>query len=178
MKKNCITFVLIGIILLSVLFFALDSKKTETEYLRIHVRANSNLEQDQLIKYELKDKIVAYLTPYVADLHTKSQAISFLNGKISSLEDVCNNSLKSKGFNYKAKVEIKTEYFPTRVYEEVTLEAGYYDSIIVSLGEAKGENWWCVVYPPLCFVKSAPIKYRSKILQIIEKFKEAKWENL
>ena len=172
MKKNCIIFILIGIISLTVVFFSVEKRESvSTEYLRIHVRANSNEEKDQQIKYQIKDRLVAYLTPFVAQASTKSQAISLLNEKSEQMESICNSYLSLKGFNYSAKVKIVNEYFPTRVYEDTTLESGYYDSIIVELGSAKGDNWWCVVYPPLCFVNSAPVSYRSKILEIINNFK-------
>ena len=171
MKKNGIIFLIIGIICLTVVFFAVQ-RETTTEYLRIHVRANSNLQVDQDVKYEIKDNLVTFLTPFIAEVSSKSEAISLLNDKKEQMEDICNAYLNQQGFSYGAKVEIKSEYFPSRVYEDTTLKAGVYDAIIVSLGEAKGDNWWCVVYPPLCFVKSAPIKYRSKILKIIEKFKQ------
>ena len=60
--------------------------------------------------------------------------------------------LRQKGFNYVSNVKINNEYFPSRTYENTTLESGYYDAVIIELGEAKGDNWWCVMYPPLCFV--------------------------
>jgi len=170
MKKNGITFFLLAIIVLSIVIVACRTGKTETEYLRIHVRANSSLQQDQDVKYIIKDDLVSYLTPFIAEVKSKSEAISLLNSKTTQMEAICNNRLKSRGLTYSASVSIVEEYFPTRVYDDVTLEAGYYDAIIVSLGEAKGDNWWCVVYPPLCFVKNAPVKYKSKLLEIIKKF--------
>ena len=96
-----------------------------------------------------------------------------LNDKKSTLQNICNAYLVAKGFTYKAKVSIKQEYFPTRIYDDLTLDAGYYDAIIVELGKAEGDNWWCVVYPPLCFAapRGKNVIYKSKILEIIEKFK-------
>ncbi len=172
MKKFSITFILLSIIILLVVVGANFTGETKTEYLRIHVRANSNQAVDQNVKYELKDKIVAYLTPYIANVNDKSGAISLLNDKKETLQSICNAYLLAKGFNYKAKVSIKQEYFPTRVYDDLTLNAGYYEAIIVELGKGEGDNWWCVVYPPLCFVENAPVKYRSKLLEIINKYKK------
>ena len=171
MKKTCITLILLAIIVLSIVVGANFTGKTQTEYLRIHVRANSNELVDQNIKYELKDKIIEYLTPFIAEISTKSQAISLLNEQKSVLQSICNSILKAKGFNYLARVNIANEYFPTRIYQDLTLNAGYYDAIIIELGEAKGDNWWCVVYPPLCFVENSPVKYRSKLIEIINKFR-------
>ena len=79
--------------------------------------------------------------------------------------------LSKNGFDYKSKVVVRNELFPTRVYDGFTLEEGFYDALIVNLGNAQGDNWWCVVYPPLCFTGSkTPIKYKSKILEIIKEF--------
>ena len=146
---------------------------TSVEYLRIHIRANSNSEVDQSVKYEIKDKLVSYLTPYIANCTTKQDAEKLLNEKKQEIERLIDNHLKLKGFNYFSNVVVRNEKFPTRVYGEFTLEEGFYDAVIVELGKAKGDNWWCVVYPPLCFTgNGCGVKYKSKILEIIKEFKE------
>ena len=81
----------------------------------------------------------------------------------------------ANGFNYGCKAYIDAENFPTRSYDDVVLEAGVYDALILNLGSGKGDNWWCVVYPPLCFIGGNDngqnnIVYRSKLLEIIEDF--------
>ena len=79
--------------------------------------------------------------------------------------------LKKNGKNYVCTAQIKTEEFPTRVYEDLTLERGFYDALILNLGSGKGDNWWCVVYPPLCFVgEGTGYVYKSKLLAIINSF--------
>lgn len=76
-------------------------------------------------------------------------------------------------FSYRSKASVREEEFPTRVYEDLTLDAGYYDALILELGSGKGDNWWCVVYPPLCFTGGeCGYVYKSKILEIIESFKK------
>ena len=73
--------------------------------------------------------------------------------------------------NYRSRAEVRKEYFPTRVYDGATLEAGDYEALIIELGEGTGDNWWCVIYPPLCFTSaSADVQYRSIIKDIIDKF--------
>lgn len=174
MRKKGITLILIGIISLTAIYFAFRQEKEATvEYLRIHVRANSNSQADQLVKYEIKDRIVEFLTPYVADCNSKKEAVSKLNSLTDGMTKIANDCLKEKGFSYRAKTEIRQEYFPTRVYDGECLPEGVYDSIIVELGEAEGDNWWCVVYPPLCFYsETTPVKFKSKIAEIIRQFKE------
>lgn len=174
MSKKGITLFLIGIISLTAIFFAFRrEKQTTTEYLRIHVRANSNLQADQTVKYEIKDRLVEFLTPYIVQCESKEQAISQLKSLRERMTKIANDCLAEKGFSYRAKTEIRQEYFPTRVYDGECLSEGVYDSVIVELGEAKGDNWWCVVYPPLCFYSDAtPVRFKSKIAEIIRRFKE------
>ena len=171
MKKPLILFVLISIIL-AILLVGSENQKDNACYLRIHVRANSNLESDQSVKYLVKDELVNYLTPYIANCNTKEEALNLITSKKLEMEEISNAVLNSNGFEYLAKITIKNELFPTRTYEDFTLEEGFYDAIIVSLGDAKGDNWWCVVYPPLCFSTAKNTVYKSKILEIIEEFKE------
>ena len=173
MKKICISFLFIAIILLSVIGLTLPSPTKHTEYLRIHIRANSNQAIDQSVKYEIKDKIVEYLTPYIAECDTRKKAETLLVDRLENIEQVADAVLFSKGFNYKSKADVKDEKFPTRTYDELTLPAGEYRALIVELGDGKGDNWWCVVYPPLCFVgEGTRYVYKSKILEIINQFKE------
>ena len=80
--------------------------------------------------------------------------------------------LKQNGFDYSAKAKVNNEYFPTRSYETLTLEDGFYDALIVELGSGTGDNWWCVIYPPLCFsenTNSSDVKYSSIIAELIKR---------
>ena len=86
--------------------------------------------------------------------------------------DAARAVLAANGFSYVSRAQIRREDFPSRVYEGVTLEAGIYDALIVELGSGEGANWWCVVYPPLCFAgeTGADVQYRSRIWEIIQGF--------
>lgn len=175
MKKKCISILVIAIIILSGIGFLLPSGNTE--YLRIHIRANSNAEIDQSVKYAVKDAVVSFLTPIVAECDTKEKAEAAINDNLKNIEAVADRVLEEKGFTYKSSAKINNEKFPTRVYDDLTLESGYYDALIINLGEGAGNNWWCVVYPPLCFTGSGNYVYRSKVLEIIRRFKENKEKN-
>ena len=95
-----------------------------------------------------------------------------MEGLIPQIEEVCDSALRARGYTYGARAQIRREKFPTRVYGELTLEEGVYDALIIELGEGVGDNWWCVIYPPLCFTSaSADVEYRSIIYDIINKFK-------
>ncbi len=178
MKKFCIIFLLSIIISLTAVGFSpafkgLSSEPTaRTEYLRIHIRAHSNDQADQAVKYAVRDELVAYLTPIVAECKTRDQAAETLRARLTELEERAKKALTEKGFLYGAAADVKTERFPTRIYGEYTLEEGEYLALIVYLGDGAGANWWCVVYPPLCFVGEAQnTVYKSKIVEIIADWK-------
>lgn len=151
------------------------SESENDQYLRIHIRANSNSDVDQEVKYQIRDKVVDYLTPYIANCSTKEEMERVISNNLLGINAVCDAVLREKGFDYVANSKVCNEYFPTRTYGELTLEQGYYDALIVELGEAQGNNWWCVVYPPLCFVNAKEIdgknfRYKSKIVELIKQW--------
>lgn len=176
MKKVCIIFLLSIIISVTAIgVFSPTAKQSgaSTQYIRIHIRADSDENEAQAVKYVVRDKLVETLTPIVATCTSFENAEKTVRANESYLSAVATQTLKEYGFSYDAVAKLKTEYFPTRVYGEYTLEAGEYLALIVELGEAKGQNWWCVIYPPLCFAgqTNMPVKYKSKILEIIESWK-------
>ena len=165
MKKIGITFVCCCIILVVGCFVGCVTPKSE--YLRIHIRANSNAYYDQEIKYEVRDLVVNYLTPLVSNCTSKVQVLNVIENEKSSVKALIDQLLTKNGYNYRAKISVRNENFPSRVYEGLTLQAGYYDALIIELGDGVGDNWWCVVYPPLCFSGKEDINYRSKIFDLI-----------
>lgn len=176
MKKIIFSIIgLICIVTLAVVFSVKREDKNEQTYLRVHIRANSNSNEDQSVKMEVKKAVVDYLTPKIAEGSTFDEVYKILGENLSGIEEVANNVLASKGFTYKSHAALREEYFPSRSYNEITLENGYYDALILNLGSGEGNNWWCVVYPPLCFIgaegnASGNIKYKSKFIEIIQKF--------
>jgi stage II sporulation protein R len=171
MKKVCISFLALAIIVLSVVGIGMEKPQPEREYLRIHIRANSNLQNEQEVKYKVKDKIIEYLTPYIVQCDTKQKAKTLLTTRLEQIEFIANRELKQNGFDYTANASVKKETFPTRVYDGVELKSGVYEALIIQLGSGEGDNWWCVVYPPLCFATTdANVVYKSKIKEIIERF--------
>lgn len=172
MKKAGLVILLAALILALIAFAPQES---EEQYFRIHIRANSNSQTDQAVKYKVKDEIVNYLTPYLAECEDFGSAMKMIERRISGIEAVADRVLRENGFTYKSKASVRQEEFPTRSYDGYVLESGVYDALIVALGSGMGDNWWCVVYPPLCFINASPngsneIRYRSKLLEIIENF--------
>lgn len=158
------------VIVLIFLFCPLQTS-TEVEYLRIHIRANSNSVEDQNVKYKVKDQVVEALIPLLSEIRTFDDAVLAVQENFGMIENVANSVLEEEGFDYKSKAKLKNEYFPTRVYENITLEEGYYDALILELGSGTGDNWWCIVFPAFCFTKtqnSDNIVYISLIWEIIK----------
>jgi len=183
MKKLCIIFLLSIIIILTAVGFPTSNELTgissadkQTQYLRMHIRANSDCAQDQAVKYKVRDALVAYLTPLVAECTSLKKAEQIISSQTSRLSFEAERVLKDEGFFYGANAEVKWENFPTRIYDKHILEAGEYLSLIVNLGSGSGANWWCVVYPPLCFAapSGTNVKYKSKILEIIRRWQEGR----
>ena len=143
-----------------------------SEYLRIHIRANSNSEIDQSIKYSIKDAVVDVMIPFLSECKSKKEAELAISNNFDLIEETANKVFSNNGFSYLAKARLAKEEFPTRDYNGFSLEKGFYDALIIDLGSGKGNNWWCVVYPPLCFLKTNPsgqgVIYKSKIIKIIK----------
>lgn len=176
MKKILIVIALVLTVAATVFIVKASSvEKTEAyaDYLRIHVRANSNSAEDQQVKYEVKDEVVKFITPFVKECVDKERAIEVMNELLPEIEKVCDKALRERGYTYGARAQIRDEKFPTRVYGDLTLDEGVYDALIIELGTGTGDNWWCVIYPPLCFTSaSADVEYRSIIADIINKFRK------
>ncbi len=174
MKK----FLVCTVIIAAIAGLALGFGKRETAggaeaYLRVHIRANSNSQEDQEVKYRVRDAVVTFLTPEISGCETKEDAMALIGRELPEIERVAERVLAEHGFCYGARASLKREEFPTRVYERATLAAGVYDALILELGTGTGDNWWCVVYPPLCFSEgNGNIVYRSKIAEIIRSFYE------
>ena len=154
MKRKIFSRIIVGVFLLLVLAASI-CEKTQGDIasgmLRLHIVANSDDEADQKIKLEVRDAIIEASKEIISDDNDKN----LTNDEKEKLVGVAENVLRSKGADYDAVLMSGNYYFPTRQYENITLPAGNYDAIKVVLGEGKGQNWWCVMYPPLCFTQSA-----------------------
>ena len=106
--------------------------------IRFHVRADSDSEEDQEVKLKVKQAVVDYIRPMLSESE--------------SIKEVAVSTLRDNGFDDDVRVYFERSYFPVKSYGDVTFPAGYYEAFRIDIGEAEGKNWWCVLYPPLCFV--------------------------
>lgn len=119
---------------------------------RLHVIANSDSQEDQDLKYKVRDNLLDYMNSICKNCESKEEAISIVEKNKTTFEQIAMDTIKEQGYSYSVKINIGNFEFPTKNYGDISLPAGYYDALRVEIGEAKGQNWWCVMFPPLCFV--------------------------
>ena len=119
---------------------------------RLHILANSDSEEDQNLKIKVRNRLLEYMNLICNNCTSKSEAISTAKQHEDTFKEIALKTIKDEGYNYDVKIQIGNFNFPTKKYGDITLPSGYYDALRVEIGEAKGHNWWCVMFPPLCFV--------------------------
>lgn len=161
MKKNIIKILLILFLLVLYVFISADtyavniSNELSSNLLRLHVIANSDSTEDQNLKLKVRDALLDYMSKNLANVSSKSEAIDLISKNSDELTKIAKNIITSEGYNYDVNISIENTYFPTKNYYNISLPSGYYDSVRVKIGSASGKNWWCVMFPPLCFIDSS-----------------------
>lgn len=156
-KKVKYSFFLIFLLCIYIFICAISyvnavSSDIENSVFRLHVIANSNSEEDQNLKYIVRDNLIAYMNKLIDDQCSKEDVINIANSHKDEFYSIAKQTILNNGYNYDVTIEIGNYDFPTKHYGDISLPAGYYDALKVKIGDAKGENWWCVMFPPLCFV--------------------------
>lgn len=119
---------------------------------RLHVIANSNSEEDQNLKYKVRDALIEYMNSISKGVSSKEEAIKIAEENKENFYNIAKKVINDNGFNYNVNINIGNFSFPTKTYGDISLPAGFYDALKVEIGEASGRNWWCVMFPSLCFV--------------------------
>ena len=122
---------------------------------RLHIIANSDSSADQELKLKVRDKIIEYMNTLTSNSSDKKDVISIVNNHLDSFKEIALNTIKENGYNYDVNIEIGNFHFPTKSYGDISFPAGNYDALKIEIGDAIGQNWWCVLFPPLCFVNSS-----------------------
>lgn len=152
-KLALIIFLLTTFIIVSAISYvtAVSNNISESVF-RLHVIANSDSDEDQQLKYIVRDNLIQYMNTLTQNITSKEAAIKIAKEHEKDFYDIAVKTIKDNGYDYDVKVEIGNSYFPTKYYGDISLPAGYYDALKVEIGESAGRNWWCVMFPPLCFV--------------------------
>lgn len=148
--KLSILFGLISAMLLSVSHFNVLCDDLRENVLRLHIIANSDSVADQNLKILIRDEILNETSDLFLNVTDLEDAKQKVGTSLNEFEEIAKRVIVENGFNYDAVAYVEEKYFDTRVYDEFTLPAGYYPSLVIELGEAKGKNWWCVVFPTVC----------------------------
>ncbi len=127
-----------------------EQQEIAQKIVRLHVRANSDTEEDQKVKLQVRDAVLQQVQAVTADCTNSQEAICVLEDYLPDLAQTASETLKSLGKPDTVRVSLRNETFPTRNYDTFSLPAGNYAALRVDIGAAEGHNWWCVVFPTLC----------------------------
>ena len=119
---------------------------------RLHVLANSDSLEDQNLKYIVRDKVLEYINGISLGINQKEDFIKLITDQSDKIKEIAKQTILDNGYDYDVTVEIGNFAFPTKTYGDISLPASYYDAVRIKIGNAEGQNWWCVMFPPLCFV--------------------------
>ncbi|MGG7214551.1 stage II sporulation protein R [Clostridium nigeriense] len=144
------------------------------EIIRFHVIANSNSDEDQSLKLKVRDKVIEFVSSNLRDAKSLDEARQFLIDNKSDIESIAKAVVNENGYSYNVTSTLSRENFPDKVYGDVVFPQGEYEAYRILIGEAKGENWWCVMFPPLCFVDGTKEVVDSKaVINTLESNKES-----
>lgn len=119
---------------------------------RLHVIANSDSDADQNLKYKVRDSLLDYMNSLCTNIASKENAIAIVRNHKKDFENIALEVIHQEGFNYPVNINIGNFEFPTKSYGDISLPSGMYDALRVEIGNATGQNWWCVMFPSLCFI--------------------------
>lgn len=143
-------FGLISAIFLSFADFSAGCEDLRQNVLRLHIIANSDSAADQALKLKIRDRIIESSPDIFASSEEVDDAIAVAQNNLPYFEKIANEVIAEENFDYTASVSLAECYFETRVYDDFTLPAGNYESLIITLGKGEGKNWWCVIFPEIC----------------------------
>lgn len=119
---------------------------------RLHVIANSDSADDQNLKYIVRDNVLKYMNSLTTNSNSKAEIMQIVSKHLDDFKEVAQNTIFENGYDYEVSVEIGNFEFPVKTYGDISFPAGFYDALKIKIGNANGQNWWCVMFPPLCFI--------------------------
>lgn len=155
--------------------FAQDCAQVRQEVLRLHIPANSDSDEDQRLKLMLRDFLLEKYGSMLSCESTRDEAIEAVGQLLAQIEADCTEYLRQCGADYSARAELVDMYFTTREYESVTLPAGEYTALRVTLGSGEGRNWWCIMFPPLCLPAASVVLDEDDVLTEFTEPESVEW---
>ena len=153
-KHGFVVFLLLCIFIFISAISYVNAVSTEisNSVFRLHVIANNDSSEDQNLKYLVRDALIEYMNTISSNCSSKEEIISIAKNHKNEFYEIAKKVIYENGYNYSVNINIGNFEFPTKDYGDISLPAGSYDALRVEIGEASGQNWWCVMFPPLCFV--------------------------
>lgn len=140
--------------------------KINEKVIRLHVVANSNTVLDQQLKYKVRNNIINKFNNEFENLSTKNDSEKIIVNEINEIRKEAESIIKQEGYSYEVNVYYGNFKFPRKIYDDIVLPEGYYDAVRIEIGKAEGNNWWCVMFPPLCFVDFGQDKNAEPVMDI------------
>lgn len=139
---------------------------------RFHVLANSDREEDQALKMQVKEEIITYMKQEIPTSDSAETTKAWAKDNLQNITDRAQQLVKKKGYDYTVTAKVTTCDFPEKSYGDITFPAGEYEALRIEIGESKGKNWWCVLYPNLCFIDAVnavvPEEGKEELRQVLE----------
>lgn len=153
-EKKCVLCLALVILMGFILFYTYigDSQNQYEGIVRLHVLANSDTVEDQALKLKVRDAVIEYMEKQ-DDLNSAGEAREYLSENLNRLEKIAEGVIASEGYDYSARADLGVRYIPEKAYGGITFPAGNYEALNITIGRGEGENWWCVLFPPLCLLE-------------------------
>lgn len=153
-EKKCVLCLALVILMGFILFYTYigDSQNQYEGIVRLHVLANSDTVEDQALKLKVRDAVIEYMEKQ-DDLNSAGEARKYLSENLNRLEEIAEGVIASEGYDYSARANLGVRYIPEKAYGGITFPAGNYEALNITIGRGEGENWWCVLFPPLCLLE-------------------------
>ena len=175
MKKALITLALILTTYIVIGVSAEELVEIPEDAIRIRIIANSDSEYDQEKKRQIREEVQLYMQDLLKDAKTTEEARTLITKNLNKLNNKLDTYLRQINYDQSYDVNFGLNYFPEKKYKGITYKEGLYESLLITLGEGKGKNWWCVLFPPICLLEAEEqetneIEYKSYVKEIIEKY--------
>lgn len=176
MKKICVLIgILISMVVTGIVVNAKQSQMQQElaeEVFRFHVLANSDSEEDQALKMQVKEAVIAYMKEEIPESDSVETTKEWAKSHLSAIVNLAQAVIRNEGYAYEVTAEVTSCDFPEKTYGDITFPSGEYESLRIEIGQAKGQNWWCVLYPNLCFIDAVhavvPEKGKKDLKKVLE----------
>ena len=173
MKKTIIIFITIMLTYMMIGKFVVGNNIIPDDAIRVRIIANSNSDYDQKIKSKVKEQIEYDVYNLLKNVKNVNEARSIIKGNLEEVEEKISKTLANEKYELPFSLNFGLNYFPEKEFKGIKYKEGYYESVVVTLGEGLGDNWWCVLFPPLCMIEaeeSTDIEYTTMVQTILDKY--------